>query len=141
MWSQEVQKIFPDSLEVFLKNPLKIFHFLIFFQKVGGFSKMSLLQKMPSGEGWKHQKWPSSQKIRFLKVCDIDTTIQPGEKEGQTDVSSTLKMFYDHYSGFWDNLDFLCSRRTFLYKKPRKVVRVVIKNRKMRFFQKRLEWS
>ena len=31
-------------------EPLPIFYFL-FFSKVGGFSKMSLLQKMPSGEG------------------------------------------------------------------------------------------
>ena len=38
----------------FLKNPLKNFHFLIFFQKVGGFSIMSLLQKMAFREGWKH---------------------------------------------------------------------------------------
>ena len=36
----------------------------------------------------------------------MDTTIQPGEKEGQTDVSSALKRFYDHYRGYWDNLKF-----------------------------------
>ena len=33
IWSQEVQKILPDSLEVFLKNPQKIFHFFFFFLK------------------------------------------------------------------------------------------------------------
>ena len=36
-------------------------------------------------------------------MWDNDTTIQPGEKEGQTDVSSALKKFYDHYRGFWEN--------------------------------------
>ena len=40
-------------------------------------------------------------------MWDNDTTIQPGEKEGQTDVSSALKRFYDHYRGFWENLRFL----------------------------------
>ena len=44
--------------------------------------------------------------MRFFKVWDNDTPIQPGEKEGQTDVSSALKRFYDHYSGFWENLIF-----------------------------------
>ena len=39
-------------------------------------------------------------------MWDNDTTIQPGEKEGQTDVSSALKRFYDHYRGFWENLKF-----------------------------------
>ena len=39
-------------------------------------------------------------------MWDIDTTIQPGEKEGQTDVSSALKKFYDHYREFWENLNF-----------------------------------
>ena len=42
----------------------------------------------------------SPGKYDFFKVCDIDTTIQPREKEGQTDVSSALKTFYDHYRGF-----------------------------------------
>ena len=66
---------------------------------------MSLLQKMAFGEGWKSQKSLQSQKKRdFFKVWDNDTTIQPGEKEGQTDVSSALKRFYDHYRGFWENL-------------------------------------
>ena len=68
---------------------------------------MSLLQKMPFGEGWKHQKWPSSQKCDFFKVKDNDTTIQPGEKEGQTDLSSALKRFGDHHSGSWENFNFL----------------------------------
>ena len=39
-------------------------------------------------------------------MWDDDTTIQPGEKEGQIDVSSALKKFYDHYSRFWENLNF-----------------------------------
>ena len=39
-------------------------------------------------------------------MWDNDTTIQPGEKEGQTDISSALKTFYDHYRGFWENLIF-----------------------------------
>ena len=73
---------------------------------------MSLLQKMPSEEGWKHQTWPARQKMRFFKVKDNDTTIQPGEKEGQTDVSSALKMFYDHYRGFWEKLIFRFSITT-----------------------------
>ena len=44
--------------------------------------------------------------MRFFKDWDNDTTIQSEEKEGKTDVSSTPKLFYDHYSGFWQNLDF-----------------------------------
>ena len=36
MWSLSVQKILPDSLEVFLKNPLKFFHFSFFFSKSRG---------------------------------------------------------------------------------------------------------
>ena len=39
-------------------------------------------------------------------MWDNDTTIQPGEKEGQTDVSSALKRFYDHLSSIWENLIF-----------------------------------
>ena len=39
-------------------------------------------------------------------MWDNDTTIQTGEKEGQTDVSSAIKRFYDHYRGFWENLIF-----------------------------------
>ena len=39
-------------------------------------------------------------------MWDNDTTIQPGEKEGQTDVSSALKRFYDHLSPSWKNLNF-----------------------------------
>ena len=33
--------------------------------------------------------------MRFFKVRDIDTIIEPGEKEHQTDVSSALKRFGD----------------------------------------------
>ena len=39
-------------------------------------------------------------------MWDNDTPIQPGEKEGQTDVSSALKRFYDHMRRFWENLNF-----------------------------------
>ena len=67
---------------------------------------MSLLQEMAFWEGWKHPTYIQSQKMRFFKVWDNDATIQPGEKEGQTDVSSALKNFYDHYRGFWENLTF-----------------------------------
>ena len=45
-------------------------------------------------------------------MWDNDTTIQPGEKEGQTDISSALKTFYDHYRGFWENLIFRFSITT-----------------------------
>ena len=58
-------KTFPDSLEVFLKKTQKIFFF--FFQKVGGFRKMSLLQKMAFGKGWKHSKSLQSKKKRFFQ--------------------------------------------------------------------------
>ena len=66
-WSQDVQKTFPDSLEVFLKNPLRIFHFFTFCQKVTGFSIMSLLQKLPFWKGWKHLKSLQSEKMRFFQ--------------------------------------------------------------------------
>ena len=68
---------------------------------------MHLLQKMAFWEGWKHPKKLKSQKCDFFKVWDNDTTIQPGEKEGQTDVSSDVKTFYDHYRGFWEKSNFL----------------------------------
>ena len=47
-----------------------------------------------------------TRKCDFFKVWDNDTPIQPGEKEGQTDVSSALKRFYDHYRGYWENSKF-----------------------------------
>ena len=43
IWSQEVKKVFLDSLEVFLKELWKIFHFCKIRQKVRWFSKVSLL--------------------------------------------------------------------------------------------------
>ena len=46
------------------------------------------------------QNHPGGQKMRFFKVQDIDTIIEPGEKERQTDVSSALKMFADPPSRF-----------------------------------------
>ena len=55
---------------------------------------------------------PESKKRDFPKVWDNDTPIQPGKKEGQTDVSSAPKMFYDHYRGFWENLKFRFSITT-----------------------------
>ena len=42
------------------------------------------------------QNHPGGQKMRFFKLQDIDTIIEPGEKEHQTDVSSALKRFGDH---------------------------------------------
>ena len=47
------------------------------------------------------------KKCNFFKVWDNDTTIQPGEKEGQIDVTSAQKRFYDHHRGFWENPKFL----------------------------------
>ena len=38
--------------------------------------------------------------------------IQSREKEGQTDVSSALKRFNDHYSGLWENRKFRFSTTT-----------------------------
>ena len=45
------------------------------------------------------------KKCDFFKVQDNDTTIRLGEKEGQTDVSSALKRFYDHLSLSWKNFN------------------------------------
>ena len=44
--------------------------------------------------------------MRFFKLQDIDTIIEPGEKEHQTDVSSALKRFGDHPRRFWDIVKF-----------------------------------
>ena len=52
------------------------------------------------------QNHPGGQKMRFFKVRDIDTIIEPGEKEHQTDVSSALKRFGDHPCRFWDIMKF-----------------------------------
>ena len=46
------------------------------------------------------QNRSGGQKTQFFKVQDIDTIIEPGEKEHQTDVSSALKRFGDHPSRF-----------------------------------------
>ena len=46
------------------------------------------------------QNHPGGQKMRFFKLQDIDTIIEPGEKEHQTDVSSALKRVGDHPSRF-----------------------------------------
>ena len=67
---------------------------------------MSLLQKWPFGRAENPQNRHRFKKCDFFKVWDNDTPIQPGEKEGQTDVSSALKRFYDHLSRFWENLIF-----------------------------------
>ena len=94
MWSQDAQKTLLDSLEVFLKNPQKIFHFLLFFSKSKGILNNVLAAKNGLLARLKTPKIaPESKNAIFLKVCDIDTTIQPGKKEGQTDVSSALKRF------------------------------------------------
>ena len=45
-------------------------------------------------------------------MWDNDTTIQPVEKEDQTDISSAVKKFYDHYRGFWETLIFRFSITT-----------------------------
>ena len=84
---------------------------------------MSLLQKWPFGRAENTQNSSKIKKCDFFKVWDNDTPIQPGEKEGQTDVSSALKRFYDHYRGFWENLKFwfsttaLTTLLRFLYRK------------------------
>ena len=39
-------------------------------------------------------------------MWDNDTTIQPKEKEGQTNVSSALITCYDYTCRFWENLTF-----------------------------------
>ena len=48
------------------------------------------------------QNRSGGQKMRFFKVQDIDTIIEPGEKEHQTDVSSALKRFGNHPCSFLD---------------------------------------
>ena len=42
----------------------------------------------------------AAKKMRFFKLQDIDTIIELGEKEHQTDVSSAPKRFGDHPSRF-----------------------------------------
>ena len=56
----------------------------------------SLMQKNSIFRAKITQNHPGGQKMRFFKVRDIDTIIEPGEKEHQTDVSSALKRFGDH---------------------------------------------
>ena len=97
---------------------------------------MSLLQKMLFGKAENSQNSSKVKKCDFFKVWENDTTIQPREKEGQTDVSSTLKRFYDHYSGFWENLIFrfsitaLTTLLGFLYRNAKKSkIQDFLKNR------------
>ena len=52
------------------------------------------------------QNGSGGQKMRFFKVQDIDTIIEPGEKEHQTNVSSALKRFGDHPCRFSDIMEF-----------------------------------
>ena len=81
------------------------------------------LQSLPGGGAENPQNRSRVKKSDFFNVWDNDTTIQPGEKEGQTDVSSALKKFYDHYRGFWENRKFWFSTTVltiflgFLYRK------------------------
>ena len=63
---------------------------------------MSLLQKCPLGRAENIKNGNRGKKCDFFKVKDNDTTIQPGEKEGQTDLSSALPRFGDHHSGSWE---------------------------------------
>ena len=60
---------------------------------------MSLVQKSPLGRAENTKNDHRGKKCDFFKVKDNDTTIQPGEKEGQTDLSSALKRFGDHHIG------------------------------------------
>ena len=46
------------------------------------------------------QNHPGGQKMRFFKLQDIDTIIEPGEKEHQIDVTSDLKRFGGHLVWF-----------------------------------------
>ena len=110
-----------------LKSPkiaikAKKIHFCIFFlKKYGDFlsAKNALWGRMKTPK-----IAPESKNANFFKVWDNDTMIQPGEKKGQTDVSSTLKRFYDNYSVFWENHKFWISITSlttflgFLYRNP-----------------------
>ena len=48
-----------------------------------------------------------TKKVDFFKVGDTLTMIYLWEKTHLSDVSSWLKMFYDHLRGYRDNLKFL----------------------------------
>ena len=48
-----------------------------------------------------------TKKVDFFKVGDTLTMIYLGEKKHLSDVSSWLKLFYDHLRGLRDNLKFL----------------------------------
>ena len=48
-----------------------------------------------------------TKNVDFFKVGDTLTTIYLWEKEHLTNVSSSLKTFYDHLRGRRDNLNFL----------------------------------
>ena len=77
----------------------KNFPFFIFFSKSREIFNNVLTAKNASRGGLKTPKIaPESKKCDFFKVYDIDTTIKPGEKKGQTDVSSAQKRFCDHLS-------------------------------------------
>ena len=67
-----------------------------------------------------------TQKIDFFKVRDIDTPIQPRKKKHQTNVSSSLKTFWDHLRRLWDNhkiLDFCPPKTRFCRNSCRNVQR------------------
>ena len=66
----EGPKIFPDSLEVFLNNPLKIFHFH-FFSKSRGIFKNVLTAKNGLWGGLKTPKIAPESKNAIFSKCEI----------------------------------------------------------------------
>ena len=94
-------KVWGDTLEHFWKIPKKNFSINLFSKGKPPPWRKSLLQKMTILGAEITQNGSGGQKMRFFKVRDIDTIIEPGEKEHQTDVSSALKRFGDHPSRFW----------------------------------------
>ena len=104
----------------------------------GHFLQGRWCKKLPFLGAWNPQNGLGGQKMRFFKVQDIDTIIEPGEKEHQTDVSSALKRFGDHPCRFWDIMKFWTAAPWFgpLLDFPYKVVVWGSKSRKLMTFSK-----
>ena len=114
MVAQKSKSIFffwKNISEIILQVSNKILNFWQFFQFLCICMLTLLMQKTLFGRTSKLQYAKmhvfGNQKSGFFKVWDTLTIIQLRKKKHLTNVVSTLKPFYDHLQGRWENMIFL----------------------------------
>ena len=93
MWSKKAKKRFFEILEDFLKVLLKIFEKSFSWQSlaVGLWGFLMQTNVVDHGLGTSQTR-PTTQKIDFFKVRNMDTLMQPRKKKYENDTTSALKM-------------------------------------------------